>query len=38
MIPHGDTTLRSGDVLIAVAEGDARQQLEHICQVDSSPP
>lgn len=30
-IPHGDTVLRAGDVLVAVVEGDAGSQLEQIC-------
>jgi CIC family chloride channel protein len=30
-IPHGDTTLRVGDVLVAVVEGNAGSQLEKIC-------
>lgn len=32
-IPHGDTLIRSGDVLVAVVEGtEARQELQRLCQ------
>ncbi len=30
-IPHGDTILRAGDVLVAVVEGDAGGQLDKLC-------
>ncbi len=30
-IPHGDTVLRAGDVLVAVVEGDAGSLLEQLC-------
>jgi CIC family chloride channel protein len=32
LIPHGDTVLKTGDVLVAVAEGEARQTLRELCQ------
>lgn len=32
MIPHGDTVLREGDVLAAVAEGPARDELVRLCK------
>jgi CBS domain-containing protein len=32
LIPHGDTVLKSGDVLVAVAEGDAADELKRLCQ------
>jgi CIC family chloride channel protein len=32
VIPHGDTVLRSGDVLVAVAEGEAREIMIRICK------
>jgi CIC family chloride channel protein len=32
VIPHGDTILRSGDVLVAVAEGEAREIVIRICK------
>ncbi len=32
IIPHGDTTLRAGDVLVIVAEGDAREEVWQICR------
>ncbi len=31
LIPHGDTVLRPGDVVVAVAEGEARAALLHLC-------
>ena len=31
MIPHGDTVLKEGDVLVAAAEGEALDQLRRIC-------
>ncbi len=31
LFPHGDTLLEAGDVLVAVAEGDAREQLKQDC-------
>jgi CIC family chloride channel protein len=33
-LPHGDTILRPGDVLVAVAEGEARQQVRQLCLGD----
>jgi CIC family chloride channel protein len=32
LIPHGDTVLKPGDVLVAVAEGEAREGLRDICR------
>lgn len=32
LIPHGDTVLRSGDILVAVAEDEAREALETLCR------
>ena len=32
MIPHGETILRAGDVLVVAAEGDARAALVSICR------
>jgi chloride channel protein, CIC family len=37
LIPHGDTILRPGDVLIAVVEGEARDQVQQLCQPDLTP-
>jgi chloride channel protein, CIC family len=31
-IPHGDTILRAGDVLVVVAEGTAREEVSRLCQ------
>lgn len=31
MIPHGDTILRQGDVLMVVAEEQARDEVQHLC-------
>ncbi len=31
LIPHGDTLLRVGDVLVAVVEGEARDQVQQLC-------
>jgi Trk K+ transport system NAD-binding subunit len=32
LIPHGDTILKPGDTLVAVAEGDAADELKKLCQ------
>lgn len=32
LIPHGDTVIQPGDVLVAVAEGDARHELTALCK------
>ncbi len=32
LIPHGDTVLKPGDVIVAVAEGEARDEFKRICQ------
>jgi CIC family chloride channel protein len=32
IFPHGETVLKPGDVVVAVAEGEARDILQHICQ------
>lgn len=34
LIPHGDTLLKAGDVLVVVAEGEARVELQRLCQKD----
>ncbi len=31
LIPHGDTQLQAGDVVVAVAEGDAAGELRRLC-------
>ena len=31
IIPHGDTVLKAGDVLVAVAEGEAREAVRRLC-------
>lgn len=31
-VPYGDTLLRPGDVLVLVAEGEARDALRRLCQ------
>ncbi|HTP06719.1 MAG TPA: chloride channel protein [Anaerolineae bacterium] len=31
LIPHGDTILRPDDVLVAVVEGDAREEVQRLC-------
>lgn len=36
MIPHGDTVLRAGDVLVAVVEGQAQADLQRICLAEES--
>jgi chloride channel protein, CIC family len=38
VIPHGDTVLLPGDVLVAVAEGEAREILIRICKNAESAP
>ena len=38
VIPHGDTLLRSGDFLVAVAEGEARDILLGICKNPEPEP
>ncbi|SRR5258707_8203672 len=37
IIPHGDTVLKAGDVLVVAAEGDARGALRRLCQVAAKP-
>jgi chloride channel protein, CIC family len=32
IIPHGDTVLKAGDVLVVVAEGKARDAVRRLCQ------
>jgi CIC family chloride channel protein len=32
LIPHGDTVLKPGDVIVAVAEGNARDEFKRLCQ------
>jgi len=31
IIPHGDTLLKPGDVLVIAAEGEAREAVRHLC-------
>ncbi len=31
LLPHGDTVLRAGDVLVAVVEGEARAEVQRLC-------
>jgi CIC family chloride channel protein len=38
IIPDGSTLLRAGDVLMAVAEGEAQQQLQFLCAPAPEPP
>jgi CIC family chloride channel protein len=37
LIPHGDTLLKPGDVLVAVAEGAARAELRRLCTAVETP-
>jgi Trk K+ transport system NAD-binding subunit len=32
LLPHGDTMVRPGDVLVAVVEGEAREQVQALCR------
>ena len=32
LIPHGETVLKTGDVLVVVVEGEARNGLRCLCQ------
>ena len=32
LIPHGDTLLQAGDILVVVAEEQARDALQRLCQ------
>jgi len=34
LIPHGDTLLKACDVLVVVAEGEARAEMQRLCQGD----
>ncbi|HSD85780.1 MAG TPA: chloride channel protein [Anaerolineae bacterium] len=34
IIPHGDTVLKPGDVLIIAAEGEAREAVRQLCSAD----
>jgi Trk K+ transport system NAD-binding subunit len=36
IIPHGDTLLKPGDVLVIAAEGEARQLAREICSAVKS--
>jgi len=36
IVPHGDTVLKADDVLVVIAEGDARDAVRRLCQPD--PP
>lgn len=38
LIPHGDTVLQPGDVLIVVAEGEARAAAERLCMAGEPGP
>ena len=37
VIPHGDTRLKPGDVLVVVTEGDAKQALRDLCRHSDAP-
>lgn len=37
IIPRGDTLIRPGDVLVIVAEGEAKSIIENLCKPRSSP-
>ena len=37
VIPHGNTVLHAGDVLVAVVEGEAREELQHLCSASEQP-
>jgi CIC family chloride channel protein len=32
IIPHGDTILQAGDMLVVAAEGEAREALQRLCR------
>jgi Trk K+ transport system NAD-binding subunit len=32
MIPHGETIIQEGDLLVAVVEGEARSQMANLCK------
>ena len=32
VLPHGDTVLKAGDIVVAVVEGDAVAEIEHLCR------
>jgi CIC family chloride channel protein len=32
LIPHGDTLLQAGDILVVVAEEQTREALQRLCQ------
>jgi CIC family chloride channel protein len=34
LIPHGDTVLRAGDVLVAVVVGEARAEVQRLCSAN----
>jgi chloride channel protein, CIC family len=34
LIPHGDTVLQTDDVLVVVAEGEAREAVQRLCMLD----
>jgi chloride channel protein, CIC family len=34
LIPHGDTAILPGDVLVAVAEDEAAEQVRRLCNPD----
>ena len=36
IIPHGDTLLKPGDVLIIAAEGEAREAVQRLCSADQT--
>jgi CIC family chloride channel protein len=36
LIPHGDTVLKAGDVLVAVVEGEARTTLREFCRTQKA--
>jgi CIC family chloride channel protein len=36
IIPHGDTLLKPGDVLVIAVEGEAREAVQRLCQKDQT--
>jgi CIC family chloride channel protein len=38
IIPHGDTLLKPGDVLVIAAEGEAREAVRHLCTTAQAAP
>jgi chloride channel protein, CIC family len=36
IIPHGDTLLKPGDVLVIAVEGEAREAVQRLCSADQT--